>query len=135
MTRKAISGFEGSTPWPGSSRSILPELGRSIWAEGYKLRWRIEDFHLVLKSGCHAGKTQLKTAERITKLVGFLAPVAIRILQLRDKARTEPDAPCTVITEYCVLMITLSTNSKLARLRLCLTHVARESAEVGGSHV
>ena len=73
----------------------------ACWAvvEGYKLRWRIEDFHLVLKSGCHAEKTQLKTAERITKLVGFLAPVAIRILQLRDKARTEPDAPCTVILD------------------------------------
>ena len=74
---------------------------KDCWAvvEGYKLRWRIEDYHLVLKSGCHAEKTQLKTADRIIKLTGFLAMVAVRILRLRDKARTDPDAPCTEVLD------------------------------------
>ena len=74
---------------------------QECWAvvEGYKLRWRIEDYHLVLKSGCHAEKTQLKTAERIMRLMPFLCFVAVRILALRDHARTEPDAPCTVVLD------------------------------------
>jgi hypothetical protein len=67
--------------------------------EGYKLRWRIEDYHLVLKSGCHAEKTQLKTAERIMNLLPFLCFVAVRILALRDHARAEPHAPCTVVLD------------------------------------
>ena len=61
----------------------------------YKLRWLIEDFHLILKSGCHLEDTQLKTAERIEELAALLSAVAVRILQLRQSARTEPDSPCT----------------------------------------
>jgi len=65
--------------------------------ETYKLRWLIEDFHFTLKSGCRIEKTQLKTAERIEELLALLSAVATRILQLRQCARTEPDAPCTEI--------------------------------------
>jgi len=65
--------------------------------ELYRLRWRIEDFHLVLKSGCRIEATQLKTAERIETLLALLCAVAIRVLQLTHLARVEPDAPCTVM--------------------------------------
>jgi len=65
--------------------------------ELYKLRWLIEDFHLTLKSGCKVEETQLKTAERIEELAAVLSAVAVRILQLRQRARTQPDSPCTDI--------------------------------------
>lgn len=61
----------------------------------YKLRWLIEDFHLTLKSGCGVEKTQLKTAKRIEELLAVLCAVAVRVLALRQKSRTDPDAPCT----------------------------------------
>jgi len=63
----------------------------------YKLRWRIEEFHLTLKSGCKIEQTQLKTAERIEILLALLCAVAVRIVQLKYWARTEPSAPCTVV--------------------------------------
>jgi hypothetical protein len=63
----------------------------------YKLRWRIEEFHLALKSGCHIEKTQLKTAERIKILLPFFCATAARLVQLTYWARTEPNAPCTVV--------------------------------------
>jgi hypothetical protein len=62
----------------------------------YKLRWRIEEFHLALKSGCHIEKTQLKTAERIQILLPFFSATAARLAQLTYWARTEPKAACTV---------------------------------------
>ncbi len=62
----------------------------------YKLRWRIEEFHLALKSGCHVEKTQLKTAARIQRLLPFFCAVAARLVQITYWARTEPNAPCTV---------------------------------------
>jgi hypothetical protein len=65
--------------------------------ETYKLRWRIEEFHLALKSGCAVERTQLKTAARIEVLLVLCAAVAVRLLQLTYLARTEPDAPCTVV--------------------------------------
>ena len=45
--------------------------------------------------GCRIEKTQLKTAERIEKLLTLLCAVAVRLLALRQSARTEPDAPCS----------------------------------------
>ena len=62
----------------------------------YKLRWRIEEFHLALKSGCHIEKTQMETADRIQILLPFFCATAARLIQLTYWARTEPDAPCTV---------------------------------------
>lgn len=63
----------------------------------YKLRWRIEDFHLTLKSGCRAESLELGTADRLTKALTIYSTVAVRILTLRDLARQEPDAPCTTV--------------------------------------
>lgn len=63
----------------------------------YKLRWRIEDFHLTLKSGCRAEALELETADRLTKALTLYSAVAVRILTLRELARQEPDAPCTMV--------------------------------------
>ncbi len=65
----------------------------------YKLRWRIEDYHRVLKSECHAEKTQLKKARSIERLLAILGIAAVRILQLRDLARCNPNALCTLVLE------------------------------------
>ena len=63
----------------------------------YKLRWRIEDFHKVLKDGCRIERTQLKTAARIEVLLALSCAVAVFLLQLTHWARTEPHAPCTLV--------------------------------------
>lgn len=63
----------------------------------YKLRWKIEEFNLVLKSGCRIEDLQFETAERLAKVVALYAPVAVRILQLRAWSRLEPEAPCTLV--------------------------------------
>ena len=67
--------------------------------EIYKLRWRIEDYHRVLKTDCYAEKTQLKDVEPIIRLLAFIALAAIRTLQLRERARTNPTEPCTMVLE------------------------------------
>jgi hypothetical protein len=61
----------------------------------YRFRWRIEEMHLVLKSGCAMEKLGLEKGERLQKALALYAAVAVRIVRLRDLARTEPDAPCT----------------------------------------
>ena len=65
--------------------------------EIYKCRWVIEDFHFTLKSGCRIEETQLKTAGRIEEYLALCCAVAVLILQLRNRARTEPDVPCTLV--------------------------------------
>jgi hypothetical protein len=63
----------------------------------YKCRWRIEDMHLTLKSGYKIEASQLETAERLKKLIVLITPLAIRIVNLRDAAREQPEAPCTAV--------------------------------------
>jgi IS4 transposase len=35
----------------------------------YALRWNIETFHKILKSGCQAEQSKLRTAERLVNLL------------------------------------------------------------------
>ena len=65
--------------------------------EWYKLRWKIEIFHKVLKSGCNVEKVQFETAERIKRYLALFVAIAYRILWIRDISRVCPDAPCTVV--------------------------------------
>jgi hypothetical protein len=37
----------------------------------YALRWKIETFHKILKSGCRAGEPRLRTADRLANLTSF----------------------------------------------------------------
>lgn len=63
----------------------------------YMLRWRVEEFHLTLKSGCQIEKLELEDAERLIKAAILYSAVAIRIVALRDLARVEPNTACTAI--------------------------------------
>jgi hypothetical protein len=63
----------------------------------YTLRWRVEDFHLTLKSGCQIEKLELEESDRLIKAAILYSAVAIRIVALRDLARVEPNTSCTAI--------------------------------------
>jgi hypothetical protein len=63
----------------------------------YTYRWRIEEFHLVLKSGCTAEKLELETGVRLAKAVTLYSAIAVRIVALRDLVQREPQLPCTVV--------------------------------------
>ena len=56
-------------------------------------RWKVEEYHKCLKTGCRMEQSQLRTGPRLKRLLGFLAILAVRMLQLRDLARTSPDQP------------------------------------------
>ena len=59
----------------------------------YSLRWLIEEYYKCLKTGCSAEKRQLEEAERLRACIGVLAVVAVRLLQLKQQARVNPDRP------------------------------------------
>jgi hypothetical protein len=59
----------------------------------YKKRWLIEEFHKALKTGCSLEARQYQTRERLEALTGMQSVVAVRLLQLKSVARSEPDRP------------------------------------------
>ena len=66
----------------------------------YRRRWRIEEFHKAWKSGAGVERCRMQTADNLHRMAVILAFVAVRMMQLRERFETEPDAPCdTVLTE------------------------------------
>jgi hypothetical protein len=63
----------------------------------YECRWLIEDYHMGLKTGCRMEASQLDDGDDLQRLLGFNALIAIRLMQLRQIARTAPDTPATQI--------------------------------------
>src|SRR5215207_8631317 len=45
----------------------------------YALRWKIETFHKILKSGCRAEESRLRTAERLVKLIAVFCILSWRV--------------------------------------------------------
>ena len=76
------------TDWPVQT---FEQAMRVIKA--YTRRWLIEEYHKALKTGTSIEDSQLTTAQRITALLGILAVVAVRLLNMKLLATTCPDEP------------------------------------------
>lgn len=59
----------------------------------YSLRWTIEVYHKILKTGLKAEKLQLETAHAIFAAISIMSIVGLRILDLRERLRMDPEAP------------------------------------------
>jgi hypothetical protein len=65
----------------------------------YRMRWTIEVWHHVLKSGCAFEQRQLASAENLTRALALYDVIAWRILYGTLLARLAPEIPCTVLLE------------------------------------
>lgn len=63
----------------------------------YEKRWLIEEFHKALKTGCRLEERQYATSKRLEALTGLLSIVAVRLLQLKGVARTDPERPAVEV--------------------------------------
>jgi len=61
--------------------------------KAYTRRWLIEEYHKALKTGTGIEDSQLTTAQRITALLGILAVVSVRLVNMKLLATTLPDEP------------------------------------------
>jgi hypothetical protein len=59
----------------------------------YSARWLIEEFHKGLKTGLGAERLQLETAQRLFAAIAIMSLVALRLIDLREAVRLEPQAP------------------------------------------
>jgi len=73
-----------------------PEQAQEI-LHWYCLRWRIEDWLRVLKSGCNIEKLQHKTAERLKRTIAINLVIAWRIMLLTLLGRECPQLAAEVL--------------------------------------
>lgn len=77
--------------------SVPVQSQEQAWqrVDWYRARWIVEDYHQGLKTGCRVEQRQIQTYGGLRRLLGLLAPAAVRLLQLRASARLCPEQPAS----------------------------------------
>jgi hypothetical protein len=97
----------------------------------YRMRWIDEDYHQCLKTGCRLEGRQLRTYEGLRTLLGFLAPLAVRLLQLRSMAWQDPDeVACEVLPVEVVKIV--AHQAKVSAHQMTVRQCWHAIAQVGG---
>jgi hypothetical protein len=79
MTNEKVDSFESA-------------YEKACW---YMQRWKIEQFHYVLKSGCKVEKRQERSMDKTTTLILMYSIIATFIMNITYMARINPDLPCS----------------------------------------
>ena len=79
------------TDMPVNSRREAVE--KLAW---YALRWKIETFHKILKSGCKAEELKLRTAQRLANALAVFCILSWRVFWMSMTQRTSPNISATV---------------------------------------
>lgn len=101
LTLTVIEARERGTPkgrepihWKLVTNVPVPDLATAIqMLDWYSVRWKIEMYHKVLKSGCQVEQSKLRTAERLINLLAVQCVVGWRVFWLTMMNRTDLEAP------------------------------------------
>lgn len=86
--------------WMLLTNLVVSSIGEAIqMAKWYRLRWQIENYHRILKSGCKVEECRLETYERLKKYVRLKSVIAIRLLWLTWVSRTRPEVSSEEVLE------------------------------------
>ena len=100
----------------------------------YCARWKIEEWHKGLKTGCRLEERQLRDWDRLEVLLGIFSVIAWRLLVLRDAARghpTCPDEPVLTPTQRDILRKTDPSLRKTDDARVYLRAIAKLGGFLG----
>src|SRR3984957_13927955 len=100
--------------------------------EWYALRWKIEVFHKILKSGCKAEESKLRTAQRLANLVSVFCILSWRVFWMTMLNRSDPDATPTLgLTETEIELLDHLVKDKNSPQRRTLSHYLTKIAKLG----
>ncbi len=101
----------------------------------YCLRWRIEVFHKVLKSGLNVENCRLQTANRLIRYLSVTSIVAWRIFWLTLVSRVSPNISCEIFLdaeEWRILYARYNKNKPTPKRPPTLNQCVRWIAKLGG---
>ena len=101
----------------------------------YSLRWRIEMYFKVLKSGFRVEACRLGHAARLARYLTIMSIVAWRLFMITLAARTDPDVPCSTLLadhEWKVLFLKASKNKTVPKIPPPIGDVIVLIAKLGG---
>lgn len=125
---------EGETPlsWMLLTTELVEDaLLAATILRWYTYRWRVEDYHQILKSGCQSERYRL-AAVGMKTLLGFLSVIAVELLQVTYLHRTQPGAPASAVVNSVQLeVLKAKTRQKLPTI-LTVAWAVEAVAYLGG---
>jgi hypothetical protein len=100
----------------------------------YRARWLVEDFHQGLKTGCQIEQRQVQDYDGLRTLLGLLAPMAVRLLQLRAASRDDPEQPARQVLPADVVAVVAHLDQRAAETmtaQQCWHAIARYGGYLG----
>jgi hypothetical protein len=97
--------------------------------------WKIETFHKILKSGCKAEESKLRTCGRLANIISVYCIMNWRMFWLTMLNRTEPEAPSELAltkTEILILNKLLKPKAWEAPARRVIDEYLKKIARLGG---
>ena len=113
-------------------RSRAEAIEKLDW---YALRWKIEEFHKIMKSGCKAEESKLRTAERLVNLIATFCIMSWRIFWMTMLNRsTEEISPKFALTPLEIDLLDRLVEDKTTTIprQKCLSHYLTKIAQLGG---
>lgn len=101
----------------------------------YCLRWRIEVFHKILKSGLRVEYCRLSTAKRLIRYLALMSIIAWRIFWITLVSRVAPNVSCLVFLEnieWKILFRKLNPSKEIPKKIPTIKDVVIWIARLGG---
>jgi hypothetical protein len=101
----------------------------------YCLRWTIEIYHKIMKSGCKVEERYLQTADRLQRSLELFSVIASRLLYMTYVARVSPDAPCTEVfadEEWQTIICLAQNTAKMPTVPPTMKDITRLMGRLGG---
>ncbi|MCP4452286.1 MAG: IS4 family transposase [Planctomycetes bacterium] len=101
----------------------------------YRLRWHIEVYHDVLKSGCAIEACRLDKASELIRYLTLKSVIAWRLFWVVQMNRAQPDAPCTEILaehEWQALYVAIHRTTASPDTVPTVRQATRWIAQLGG---
>jgi hypothetical protein len=113
-------------------KSLKAAIEKLNW---YAMRWKIEVFHKILKSGCKAEESKLRSSERLVNLISIFCIIGWRVFWLTMLHRAEPDLPPAVAldaTEVYLLDELIKLKPGISHQKATLSDYIIKIARLGG---
>jgi len=99
----------------------------------YTYRWRIEEYHKILKSGCKAESYRL-AGESMSTMLGFLTVTAAQLLQMTYLHRNSPHSSAKIVLKKLQMDVLIASTPPKEKkdLELTVDWAIRAIARLGG---
>ena len=109
-------GTEGGVHWRLLTTLEVRDFETACrFGRWYALRWQVEVFHRVVKTGCRVEKRQMRNMDRLEPMIALDLVVAAYLMSLISQSRSRPETPASQWLEPVEIQVWLAIFTAIRR--------------------